>query len=126
MKSSRDIIRIVDQQRHSRVLNTCPSVSNNPSRFEFFRALERLSVVEVVVHYVQAMHHDRDRDVYPTEKDTPISMRLRGLNFGQIRNLRDNGNERPRQNLSISLTAARIGLLPRSRHGNRALTYAAS
>jgi hypothetical protein len=27
LTSSRDIVRIVDQQRHSRVLNTCPSVS---------------------------------------------------------------------------------------------------
>jgi hypothetical protein len=27
LTSSQDIVRIVDQQRHSRVLNTCPSVS---------------------------------------------------------------------------------------------------
>src|SRR5215472_2535612 len=46
----------------------CEPLAKDLPRLKPFGPLERLGVVEIVVHHVQSMHHDRDCDVVDRER----------------------------------------------------------
>ena len=68
-----------------------PLAKDRP-RFNPPGPLEHLGVVEIVVHHVQSVHHDRDRDVIDREGHLELHALVCTLNVGRTRKV-DNRNE---------------------------------
>src|SRR5262249_53741648 len=60
-------------------------LAEDPSRLKPLGPLERLGVVEIVVHHVQSMHHDRDCDVIDRERHADLHALVCRLNVGRTR-----------------------------------------
>ena len=67
-------------------------LSKDPPRLKSLGPLERLGVVEIVVHHVQSMQHDRDCYVIDREGHADLHALVCSLNVGRTRQV-DNRNE---------------------------------
>jgi hypothetical protein len=56
-----------------------------PPRLKPLGPLERLGVVEIVVHHVQSMYHDRNCDVIDREGHADLHALVCSLNVGRTR-----------------------------------------
>ena len=61
-----------------------PLAKNSP-RLKGLGSLECLGVVEIVVHHVQSVHHDRDRDVIDREGHADLHTLVCSWNVGRAR-----------------------------------------
>ena len=68
-----------------------PLAKNRPG-LKCLGPFECLGVVEIVVHYVQSMHHDRDCDVIDRKGHAELHALVCSLNVGRTRQV-DNRNE---------------------------------
>ena len=67
-------------------------LAKNPPRLKRLGPFECLGVVEIVVHYVRSMHHDRNWDVIDREGHADLHALVCSLNVGRTRQA-DNGSE---------------------------------